>query len=103
MIGPKLEMKSLLPICLLLILIPAIASAQPKTVGSKQKAVGRIETRLPHTSLTRVQTREAERRLSDLGYWTGAVDGVFDPATGSALIAFQQWEAALLRAGLRSM
>jgi N-acetylmuramoyl-L-alanine amidase len=36
--------------------------------------------------------KEAERRLSDLGYWTGAVDGVLDPATRSALIAFQKWE-----------
>lgn len=43
-------------------------------------------------SLNRAQTREAERRLSDLGYWTGPVDGVFDPASQSALIAFQKWE-----------
>ena len=90
--GPKLKMKSLLTICLLLTLTPAIASAQQKTVGSKQKAVGRIETRLPRTSLTRAQTREAERRLAEMGYWTGAVDGLFDPATRSALIAFQKWE-----------
>ena len=70
-------MKFLLTICLLLISTPSIASAQQR----KQRA-----------SLTRAQTREAERRLSDLGYWTGAVDGVFDPATRSALIAFQKWE-----------
>jgi N-acetylmuramoyl-L-alanine amidase len=90
--GPRLKMKSLLTICLLLISISAIASAQQKTVSSKQKAVGRIETGLPHSSLTRAQTREAERLLSDMGYWTGAVDGLFDAATGSALIAFQKWE-----------
>jgi lipoprotein-anchoring transpeptidase ErfK/SrfK len=84
-VGPKLKMKSLLTICLLLICTPAIASAQ-------QKAVGRVETRLTHTSLTRAQTKEAERRLSDMGYWTGAVDGRFDPATRSALIGFQKWE-----------
>ena len=85
-------MKSLLTICLLLISTAAVASAQQKTVGGKQKAVGRFETRLAHTSLTRAQTIEAERRLSDMGYWTGAVDGLFDPATRSALIAFQKWE-----------
>ena len=90
--SPKLKMKSVFTICLLLISTSAIASAQQKTVGSKQKAVGRAETRLPHTSLTRAQRREAERRLSDMGYWTGAVDGLFDPATRSALIAFQKWE-----------
>src|SRR5437870_5442446 len=27
-----------------------------------------------------------------MGYWTGAVDGVLDPATRAALVAFQKWE-----------
>jgi len=40
----------------------------------------------------RADAREAERRLSELGYWTGPVDGLLDPATRSALIAFQKWE-----------
>ena len=34
----------------------------------------------------------AERLLSDMGYWTGPIDGRFDPASRSALIAFQKWE-----------
>ena len=76
--APKIRMKFLLTICLLLISTPTIATAQQRV---KQDA-----------GLTRAQTREAERRLSDLGYWTGAVDGLFDPATRSALIAFQKWE-----------
>src|SRR5215216_4290494 len=42
--------------------------------------------------LTRSEIKEAERRLAELGYWTGAVDGVLDPATRSAVIAFQKWE-----------
>jgi len=71
-------MKFLLTICLLLISTSSIASAQQR---GKQ-----------HASLTRAQRREAERRLSYMGYWTGAVDGLFDPATRSALIAFQKWE-----------
>ncbi|MDQ6651894.1 MAG: L,D-transpeptidase family protein [Acidobacteriota bacterium] len=71
-------MNSLLTICLLLISTAAIASAQH---SGKHRA-----------SLTGAQTREAERRLADMGYWTGAVDGLFDPATRSALIAFQKWE-----------
>jgi hypothetical protein len=83
-------MKTILAICLLL--ISTAASAHFKTVGSKQKSVDKTETRLPHTTLTRAQTKEAERRLADLGYWTGAVDGLFDPATESSLIAFQKWE-----------
>ena len=40
----------------------------------------------------RADAREAERRLSELGYWTGPVDGLLDSATRSALIAFQKWE-----------
>lgn len=71
-------MKFLVTGCLLLISTASIAGA-PQRV--EQDA-----------SLTRAETREAERRLSDLGYWTGAVDGLFDPATRSALIAFQKWE-----------
>jgi len=67
-------MKLLLTICLLLISTSSIASAQQRA------------------SLTRTQTREAESRLSDMGYWTGVVDGRFDSATRSALIAFQKWE-----------
>jgi len=67
-------MRFLLAICLLLISTPSIASAQRRA------------------SLSRAQIREAERHLSELGYWTGAIDGRFDPATRSALIAFQKWE-----------
>jgi peptidoglycan hydrolase-like protein with peptidoglycan-binding domain len=73
-----LKMKFLLTICLLLISTPPITSAQQ---SNKRQA-----------SLTRAQTREAERQLSGMGYWTGAVDGRFDRATRSALIAFQKWE-----------
>lgn len=65
-------MKSFLTICLLLVSISASA---------QQRA-----------ALTRAQTKEAEHRLADMGYWTGAVDGRFDPATRSALLAFQKWE-----------
>src|SRR6185295_17371035 len=43
-------------------------------------------------SLTRAEVKAAEHRLSDLGYRTGPVDGVFDEATRAALIAFQKWE-----------
>src|SRR5262249_13282502 len=71
-------MKAPLTICLVLLCTPSIASAQ--------------QSDSQHAYLTRSQIREAERRLADLGYWTGAVDGRFDPATRSALIAFQKWD-----------
>src|SRR5713226_3611090 len=73
----RVRLKYLLTICLLLISTPSIVSAQQRG---------------KHASLTRAQAREAERRLSEMGYWTGTVDGLFDPATRSALIAFQKWE-----------
>jgi peptidoglycan hydrolase-like protein with peptidoglycan-binding domain len=51
-----------------------------------------LQSSRQRVSLTRAQTKEAERRLAQMGYWTGAVDGVFDTASRSALIAFQKWE-----------
>jgi N-acetylmuramoyl-L-alanine amidase len=73
------KLKFLLTICLIL-------SSTPSTASSQQ-------SQKQHAPLTREQTREAERRLLNLGYWTGAVDGLFDPATRSALITFQKWNA----------
>ena len=77
MTGPKLKLKYLLTIGVLVISTAAIASAQ-----GGQRPV----------ALTGAQRREAEQRLLEMGYWTGPVDGVFDPATRSALIAFQKWQ-----------
>ena len=70
-------MKCALAIFLLLILVLSTASAQQRG---------------KHVSLTRAQTKEAELRLFELGYWTGTIDGRFDSATRSALTAFQKWE-----------
>ena len=74
----KVRIRYLLSICLLLVSTPSIVSAQQRG------------------KLNRAETREAERRLSDMGYWTGAVDGLFDAATRSALIAFQKWEGRVI-------
>lgn len=47
----------------------------------------------PATSaLTVEEIREAEQRLSELGYWTGPVDGELDQGSRHALIAFQKVE-----------
>jgi L,D-transpeptidase catalytic domain/Putative peptidoglycan binding domain len=70
-------MKLVLAICLLLLSTPSIASAQ-----------------------TRPQVREAEQRLSELGYWTGAIDGRWDAASRSALMAFQKWNSRPLNGKL---
>ncbi|MBO0801404.1 MAG: murein L,D-transpeptidase [Blastocatellia bacterium] len=50
-------------------------------------------------TLTARENREAEQRLSDLGYWTGPIDGRWDEASRHALIAFQKVEG-LKRTGL---
>jgi len=47
---------------------------------------------IPRPSLSKETTREVEQLLSNLGYWTGPVDGVFDIASRHALIAFQKAE-----------
>lgn len=70
----RVRKKYLLTICLLLISTPSIVSAQQRS------------------KLNSAQTIEAERLLSKMGYWTGVVDGLFDTATRSALIAFQKWQ-----------
>lgn len=44
------------------------------------------------TPLKQKELKEAERRLSEMGYTTGRVDGVIDSTTRQALIVFQKWE-----------
>jgi peptidoglycan hydrolase-like protein with peptidoglycan-binding domain len=46
----------------------------------------------PNRALKRTELKAAEARLSEMGYGTGPVDGVFDGVTRNALIAFQKWE-----------
>jgi len=67
-------MKVVVAACLLTVLTAANVLAQPQR---------------PNKS----QIKEAEQQLSDLGYWTGPIDGLFDAGTKSALIAFQKWNA----------
>jgi len=70
-------MKRLLTVWLLLIAAAIVTTAQsPANPGNPDAH----------------QIKAAERRLSELGYWTGPVDGRFDSASQSALIAFQKWE-----------
>lgn len=79
-------MKLLVTICLLLVFMPATLSAQQKR----------------RASLSVAQVREAERRLAELGYWTGPIDGRLDDGTRAALIAFQKWEGREITGKLTS-
>lgn len=79
-------MKLLVTICLLLVFVPASSTAQQKR----------------RASLSVAQVKEAEQRLAELGYWTGAIDGRFDDGTRAALIAFQKWEGREITGKLTS-
>lgn len=57
-------------------------------------SAGRADAASANPVLSKAEIRQAEQRLSDLGYWTGPVDGVWDAATRQALIAFQKIERA---------
>jgi hypothetical protein len=54
-------------------------------------AVTALAQQAPPSALTRTQIKEVERLLSEQGFWTGPVDGVFDAGSRSALLAFQKW------------
>ncbi len=43
-------------------------------------------------SLSASERKAAERRLVELGYWAGPVDGVWDESSRQALVAFQKLE-----------
>ena len=70
----------------LLVIIGLLLLSPGESLANKKRKNG--ASRLP----TNTEAREAERRLSEMGYWTGPVDGVVDPVTRTALIAFQKWE-----------
>jgi len=62
-------------------------------VISSQSISNTAESRKRHERpLKRAEAQEAEQRLSDMGYWTGRLDGEIDPATRAGLIAFQKME-----------
>ena len=63
------------------------------------KADKRKERPVKH-SLKRAELREAEARLSEMGYGTGRVDGVIDGVTHNAVIAFQKWEGLKITGSL---
>jgi hypothetical protein len=51
-------------------------------------------------ALNHAELKEAERRLSEMGYLTGRVDGTIDGDTRVGLITFQKWEGRKITARL---
>jgi hypothetical protein len=70
----------------LLVIIGLLLFTPGESLANKKSK--KAPPRLP----TRAEAKEAERRLSEMGYWTGPVDGDVDGITRTALIAFQKWE-----------
>ena len=68
-----------------LLLAPNVAASP--TLNQRKRHV-----KTSQRPLSRAETREAERRLSELGYGTVQVNGVVNDATRLAVIAFQKWE-----------
>lgn len=69
------------------LLLPLHTNAAAVTKADKQK-----RRRAPARQLTRAELKDAEHRLSEMGYRTGRVDGVIDDVTRNSLIVFQKWE-----------
>lgn len=61
-------------------------------VNSSAQKPKRRPPRTQTATLSRAEMKDAEARLSEMGYGTGRVDGVIDVVTRNALIAFQKWE-----------
>ncbi|HMG35151.1 MAG TPA: L,D-transpeptidase family protein [Blastocatellia bacterium] len=81
------------------VITPA-TSHRRKTAPARKKTAARPKQKSTQkkSRLTVGEIREAEQRLYDLGYWGGPVDGVFDPKSRQALIAFEKVEG-LARGG----
>ena len=60
-------------------------------VATKSPAGTKVKKR-DSGQLNRAELKEAERRLSEMGYLTGRVDGTIDRDTSIGLITFQKWE-----------
>src|ERR1700743_3587826 len=63
----------------ILLSVPVLA-ASPKAPSAATKSG-------PPTAM---EVRQAEKRLADLGYWSGPIDGRMDEVFRGALIAFQK-------------
>ncbi|HLE61615.1 MAG TPA: peptidoglycan-binding domain-containing protein, partial [Pyrinomonadaceae bacterium] len=80
MLGNVTRTVVLSALTLLLAVLPGVgATADGKNRKQNQKLL--VQERL-----------ELEQLLSDLGYWTGLIDGTLDPASRHALVAFQKVE-----------
>lgn len=67
--------------------------------ATKSTAVTKVKKR-DRVTLNHAELKEAERRLSEMGYLTGRVDGTIDSDTRIGLMTFQKWEGRKITARL---
>lgn len=66
--------------------------ALPKKALAKQAQRVSAKAKSARIRITTATIREAQQRLSDLGYWIGAVSGKWNEASKFGLVAFQKVE-----------
>jgi peptidoglycan hydrolase-like protein with peptidoglycan-binding domain len=76
----------------LLVLTPTEGLARTSARSSALTSADQRTRRAAVPPLKRAELKEAEARLSELGYGPGRVDGVIDGVARNAVIAFQKWE-----------
>ncbi len=89
--------KTLLPLAIMILTFPIGASplqqaSRQRRVLPEPQSVSTRKRQVKSRPLTATDHREAEKRLNELGYWTGPIDGRWDIASRHALIAFQKVE-----------
>jgi lipoprotein-anchoring transpeptidase ErfK/SrfK len=87
-----MSMRRTLPCTWMLILLALPAGAVKDPPPAKPAAKKPVT--ITNAPMTKTDIRQAEQRLSELGYWAGPADGVWDEASRQALIAFQKVERA---------
>jgi cell wall hydrolase len=85
----SLNLKPAARLALMILIAGTIAI---NTANAQQKSTRNQSKSPAPRAITRENIREAEEALSNLGYWTGPIDGKVDQATRDALIAFQKVE-----------
>lgn len=82
-------------------LIKGLIFLVPVAAEERGEGTGRVARAKVRKGLTLSDYRMAEKRLSDLGYWVGKIDGRWDEAARHGLTAFQKVEG-LRRTGTLS-
>jgi len=74
----------------LLLASPGVAAPPSVSFTKARTARPAADRGADHAPLTHDDVRRGEARLAALGYWVGPIDGVLDPVSRQAVVAFQK-------------